>query len=62
VLNCRDFKRIIVNGKKRLVFPPGCVYIGHRNNRYGSPESKWANPYRKKDGTREERIEKHREP
>jgi hypothetical protein len=36
----------------------GDVYIGHRNNRYGLPESIWANPHYKDDCSQEEKVER----
>ena len=32
------------------------IYIGHRNNRYGLPESMWANPHYKDDCSQEEKV------
>ena len=44
------------------VVPPGAVYIGRANRKYGLPESKWNNPYRiRKQGKRDEVIAKFRE-
>lgn len=38
------------------------IYIGRRNNRYGLPESDWANPYViGRDGTRDEVIQRYRD-
>jgi hypothetical protein len=36
----------------------GDVYIGHRHNRRGLPESEWANPHYKDDCTQEEKVER----
>jgi hypothetical protein len=33
-------------GERRPVIPPGAVYIGRPNARYGLRGSKWANPFR----------------
>ena len=42
---------------KRDGLPPGAVYIGRANPRYGLRASKWANPFMiERDGTRDEAI------
>jgi hypothetical protein len=49
VLSFRDYKHVGV--------PPGAVYIGRANPRYGLRASKWANPYMIEcDGARDEVI------
>ncbi len=41
---------------------PNHVYIGRRNNRYGLPQSKWANPYKLSDGySREDALTLYRQ-
>jgi hypothetical protein len=34
----------------------GDVYIGHRNNRYGLPETIWANPHSRDKCSQEEKV------
>jgi hypothetical protein len=43
VLNLRQLPGF---SERRPVIPPGAVYIGRRNARYGLAASKWANPFR----------------
>ena len=43
VLNVRHLSGF---GEKQPVIPPGAVYIGRPNRRYGLARSKWANPFR----------------
>ena len=45
VLNVRHLPGF---SERRPIVPPGAVYIGRRNARYGLPASKWANPFRPK--------------
>jgi hypothetical protein len=43
VLNIRHFPGF---RERQPVTPPGAVYIGRRNARYGLPATQWANPFR----------------
>jgi hypothetical protein len=45
VLNIRQLPGFT---ERQPIIPPGAVYIGRRNARYGLIASKWANPYRPK--------------
>jgi hypothetical protein len=40
----------------RPIIPPGAVYIGRRNAKYGLPPSKWANPFRPSSPTEHEAV------
>ena len=42
--------------ERRPIIPPGAVYIGRTNSRYGLFASKWANPFRPKRPTDHEPV------
>jgi hypothetical protein len=44
------------SASRRPIIPPGAVYIVRRNTRYGLLASKWANPFKPRDGSNRDEV------